>query len=112
MILTKEEMIQQVKDCGFELINNAENIVNDFKYGTQVTISCCLDWRNDRETPLINVETELIPERFIKRLQTISSKAITEFECTDCVYEGNETGICFSCNRMNDCAKNDWYMMR
>ena len=69
MICTKEEMIQRVKDCGFELIDNAENIVNEFKYGTDLTITCCVGWENDGSTPRINIETELIPEKFIKRLQ-------------------------------------------
>lgn len=33
MICNKEEMIQRVKDCGQEVIDHAENIVNDYKYG-------------------------------------------------------------------------------
>lgn len=67
MICTKEEMIQEVKDCGQALIDNAENIVNDFKYGTHITISCYIDWHNDGDTPRISIENEIIPERFIKR---------------------------------------------
>ena len=67
MICTKEEMIQRVKDCGQELIDHAENIVNDFEYGTQLTISCYLDWDDNGDTPRINIDTEFIPERFIKR---------------------------------------------
>ncbi len=37
--------------------------------------------------------------------------------CAGCVYENiddtsDTISICVSCNRMNDCAKNDWYMTR
>lgn len=69
MVCTKEEMIRRVKDCGHELIENAESVVNNFKYGTDLTITCHIDWCDDGSTPRITVETELIPERFIKRLQ-------------------------------------------
>lgn len=68
VICSKEEMIQRVKDCGQDLIDHAENIVNNYKYGTQLTINCYIYWCNDGDTPRINVETEFIPERFIKRL--------------------------------------------
>lgn len=71
MICNKEEMIQRVKYCGQEVIDHAENIVNDYKYGTQLTISCYINWCDDGDTPRINVETELIPERFIKRLNEV-----------------------------------------
>lgn len=68
MIITKKEMIQRVKDCGQEIVENAANIVNDFKYGTDLTITCYLSWNEDGTTPRINIDTELIPEKFIKRL--------------------------------------------
>lgn len=68
MIITKEEMIQRVKDCGQEIVENADNIVNDFKYGTDLTITCYLSWNEDGTTPKISIDTELIPEKFIKRL--------------------------------------------
>ena len=71
MICNKEEMIQRVKDCGQELIDKADNIVNEFKYGTTLTITCYLDWCDDGDTPRIVIDNELIPERFIKRLQDI-----------------------------------------
>lgn len=71
MFCSKEEMIQRVKDCGQELIDHAENIVNDYKYGTELTISCYVGWYNSGDTPRINIETELIPERFIKRLNEV-----------------------------------------
>jgi hypothetical protein len=69
MICTKEEMIQRVMDCGYELINKAESIVSDFKYGTDLTITCYLEWCDDGDGLRINVEQEFIPERCIKRLQ-------------------------------------------
>lgn len=75
MVCTKEEMIHRVKDCGQEIIDNAENIVNDFKYGTELNISCYINWCDNGETPRINIETEFIPERFIARhLQQLEKK--------------------------------------
>ena len=67
MICTKEEMIERVKDCGQELIDNAKNIVNDFKYGTDITINCYIDWHNDEDTPRISIENNIFPERFVER---------------------------------------------
>lgn len=69
MVCTKEEMIMRVRDCGQEIFRNAENIVNKFKYGTDLTITCYISWQDDGSTPRINIETELIPERFIERLE-------------------------------------------
>lgn len=68
MICSKEEMVQRVKDCGQELIDRADNIVNEFKYGTTLTMTCYIDWCDEGDGPRIIIESELIPERFIKRL--------------------------------------------
>ena len=63
----KEEIVERVKDCGQELIDHAEDIVNNFEYGRSIIITCYVDWENDGETPYISVDTELTPSRFIKR---------------------------------------------
>ena len=73
MICTKEEMIQRVKDCGYELINNAESIVGDFKYGTDLTINCYINECDNSECLKITFERELIAERFIKRLNDMEN---------------------------------------
>lgn len=73
MIITKKEMIQRVKDCGQEIVENAANIVNDYKFGTDLTITCYLSWDEDGNTPRISIDTEFIPERFIKRLQAMGT---------------------------------------
>lgn len=67
MVCDKDEMIMRVRDCGHEIFRNAENIVNKFKYGTDITITCYIGWQDDDITPRINIETEIIPERFIER---------------------------------------------
>ena len=43
----KEEIIQNIKDCGQSLIDNAENIVGDYKYARGFTITCYVDERNE-----------------------------------------------------------------
>ena len=61
----KEEIIQQIKDCGQSLIDNAQNIVNDYKYSGKFVITCYVG--NKGECPYINVETQFYPEKFIER---------------------------------------------
>lgn len=61
----KEEIIQNIKDCGQSLIDNAENIVSDYKYARGFTITCYVDERN--EAPYISVDTTFYPEKLIER---------------------------------------------
>ena len=68
MINSREEIIQRIKDCGQSLIDNAENIANNYKYNDRLTITCYVDWHDDGETPRISVDAEYFPEPFIKRM--------------------------------------------
>lgn len=43
----KEEFIQNIKDCGQAIIDNAEKIAGDFKYMADVTITCCPGHRDE-----------------------------------------------------------------
>lgn len=61
----KEEIIQNIKDCGQSLIDNAENIVSDYKYERGFTITCYVDDRN--EAPYISVDISFYPEKLIER---------------------------------------------
>lgn len=61
----KEEIIQNIKDVGQSLIDNAENIVADYKYQRGLTITCYVDERN--EAPYISVDTSFIPEKLVER---------------------------------------------
>lgn len=61
----KEEIIQNIKDCGQSLIDNAENIVSDYKYARGFTITCYVDERN--EAPYISVDASFYPEKLIER---------------------------------------------
>ena len=63
----KEEIIQNIKDCGQSLIDNAENIVGDYKYAKGFTITCYVDERN--EAPYISVDVSFIPEKFIEKFK-------------------------------------------
>ena len=65
--LTDETLIQNIKDCGRSLIDNAEKIVADYKYRDGIYITCYVD-EYDR-APYISVETEFVPENIIKRFQ-------------------------------------------
>ena len=61
----REEIIQNIKDCGQSLIDNAENIVSNYKYAKGFTITCYVDKGN--ETPYISIDTDFYPEEFIER---------------------------------------------
>lgn len=65
--LKDETIIQNIKDCGQSLIDNAEKIVNEYKYRQGIAITCYVD-DYDR-APYIKVETEFIPENIIKRFE-------------------------------------------
>ena len=66
----KEEVIQNIKDCGQSLIDNAENIVSDYKYATNFVITCYVSERD--EAPYISVDAEFYPEKTIERYMSMS----------------------------------------
>lgn len=61
----KEELIQNIKDCGQSLIDNAEKMVGDYEYPSDLIITCYVD-EKDR-APYISIDRCIIPENFIKR---------------------------------------------
>ena len=68
MALTREELIQNIKDCGQSLIDNAEKIAADYKYRCGgMSITCYVD--EDDRAPSISFNTEFVPERWIDRLK-------------------------------------------
>lgn len=62
----REEVIQNIKDCGQSLIDNAEKIVCDYKFMTNLTITCYVNERD--HAPYISINTDFIPEKFIERV--------------------------------------------
>ena len=67
--MTREELIQRIKDCGQSIIDNAEKICGDYKYAFAVTITC-YPYENviAQDAPRIVIEREITPEKFIDRL--------------------------------------------
>ena len=61
----KEELIQNIKDCGQSLIDNAENMIGDYKYPCDLIITCYVDER-DRSS-YISIDRHIIPEKVIER---------------------------------------------
>lgn len=65
MRYSKEEVIQHIKDCGQSLIDNAEKMVDGYKYSSGLVITCYpMDYD---EGPHILVEHTLYPEKFVER---------------------------------------------
>lgn len=60
-----EEIIQHIKDIGQSLIDNADKIANNYKYNTNLTITC---YPTAKDThPSIVVEQEFVPEKIVER---------------------------------------------
>lgn len=66
-VLKDETIIQNIKDCGQSLIDNAEKIVRDYKYRQGLVITCYVD-EYDR-APYISVQEEFIPENLFARFE-------------------------------------------
>ena len=49
------------------MIDNAENIVSNYKYARGFTITCYVD--NTGDAPYISVDTDFYPEKFIERVR-------------------------------------------
>lgn len=68
MTYTNEEVIQNIKDCGQSIIDNAELIASKYEYLLNgITITCHVNEADD--PPYIEVKTQFIPERFIERMK-------------------------------------------
>ena len=61
----REQIIQNIKDCGDFLINNAEDIAGSVHYQRGITITCHVDERD--EAPYVSVDASFYPEKFIER---------------------------------------------
>ena len=66
MIYKREDVIQNIKDCGQSLIDNAEKIVSDYKHTNDSLIITCYVNEEGR-VPYINVNIDFVPEKFIER---------------------------------------------
>lgn len=67
--MNREEFIQQIKDCGQSIIDNAEKIYNSFEFPTN-GIEIMIDVQRDAD-PAITVVKKFIPESYINRLRVI-----------------------------------------
>lgn len=68
MVWNREDIIQNIKDCGQSLIDNAEKIAADYEYRCSgMTITCYVDEEN--RAPFISVNVDFVPEGFVKRMQ-------------------------------------------
>lgn len=66
--LKDETIIQNIKDCGQSLIDNAEKILNSYKYRQQgLVITCYVD--DFEKAPYISVNVDFVPENTIKRFE-------------------------------------------
>lgn len=65
--LKDETIIQNIKDVGQALIDNAEKIVNDYKYREGLSITCYVD--EYERAPYISVNVDFVPENTVKRFE-------------------------------------------
>jgi len=64
-ITSREARIQQIKDCGQTIIDDAEKIYGDFKYPIALRITIDVA---GREMPTINVDRQFYPTQTIDDL--------------------------------------------
>ena len=65
----KNDVIQNIKDCGESLIDNAEKIAADLpEYSTRLSLTCYPDEKDD--AIYINVSYDFVPESFINRIKS------------------------------------------
>lgn len=66
MTYTNEEVIQNIKDCGQSIIDNADNIAAEYKYRLHgMTITCYVNEAD--AVPYIEVNTRFIPEKIVEK---------------------------------------------
>lgn len=65
--LKDETIIQNIKDCGQSLIDNAEKIVNAYRYREGIYITCYV-YEHER-APYISVNVDFVPENTVKRFE-------------------------------------------
>jgi len=63
---SREERIQQIKECGQSIIDNAETIAGDFEYPIRTTITIDIPVQ---ELPTIKAERSFYAEGMIERLE-------------------------------------------
>lgn len=64
--MSRDEFVQQIKECGQSIIDNAEMIYNHFQFPTE-GLMIEIDVDRDR-APTITVVKKFIPETFCQRL--------------------------------------------
>lgn len=65
MAASREKVIQNIKDCGQSLIDNAESIVGNYRYLGEVKITC---FPSDlSEVVHIEISNDFYPENYIDR---------------------------------------------
>lgn len=61
----REELIKRIKECGQSLIDNAEDLVSNVNYLTDVYITCYMS--DMQSAPTISINNTFIPEGFAER---------------------------------------------
>lgn len=60
----REELVQNVKDCGQALIDNAESIVGNEEFMTSLDVWCTIA---GNDFPEISIDRKFIPDNIINR---------------------------------------------
>lgn len=61
-----KDIIQNIKDCGQSLIDNAEKIVNELpKYTRNLSFTCYPE--DDDDSVYVSVNYDFIPEQYVER---------------------------------------------
>ena len=65
-MVRREDIIQNIKDCGQSIIDNAEKIATEYKYRLPGMVITC--YVNEEDcAPYIEVSTRFLPENHVER---------------------------------------------
>lgn len=64
-LFTRQELIDQIKNCGQSIIDNAETILGDERYFLRVGVSFDI-LRIKAQVPTVKIEREFTPEKEIE----------------------------------------------
>ena len=69
----KNDIVQNIKDCGESLFNNAEKIASGLpEYANSLSLTCYPDEKD--QAIYINVNYDFVPEKFVDRRRDCNGK--------------------------------------
>ena len=69
MLFTREQIIQNIKDCGQSLIDNAEKMIGDYQFFRDITITCYVNETD--QAPMLTLMPVLFQRILLRELRVV-----------------------------------------